>query len=79
MDTPDLARLEEQIGRLLRVGVVLCAAALGLGLALAFAGSAWASPLLRIGLAILLAIPVTRIAASFFDAMSDAATSVTSE
>ncbi len=69
MDTADLSRLEEQIGRLLRVGVVLCAIALGLGLALAFAGNAWASPLLRIGLAILMAIPVTRIAASFFDAM----------
>ena len=69
MDTADLSRLEEQIGRLLRVGVVLCAIALGLALALALAGNGWASPLLRIGLAILMAIPVTRIAASFFDAM----------
>ena len=69
MDTADLSRLEEQIGRLLRVGVVLCAMALGLGLVLAFAGNAWASSLLRVGLAILMAIPVTRIAASFFDAL----------
>ena len=58
MDTADLSRLEAQIGRLLRVGVVLCAIALGFGLALAFAGNAWASPLLRVGLAILMAIPV---------------------
>ncbi len=69
MSTADLTRLEEQIGRLLRVGVLLSAVTLGLGLALALAGHPWSSPLLRVGLAILMAIPVTRIAASFFDAM----------
>jgi TolB protein len=69
MSTADLSRLEEQIGRVLRVGVALCAAALVVGLVLALAGNAWSSPLLRVGLAILMAIPVTRIAASFIDAM----------
>ncbi len=69
MSTAELTRLEEQIGRLLRLGVGVCAVMLGLGLVLAFAGSVASSWLLRIGLAVLMAIPVTRIVASFVDAI----------
>ena len=69
MSTAELTRLEEQIGRLLRAGVGVCAAMLGLGLVLAFAGSSASAWLLRIGLAVLMAIPVTRIVASFVDAV----------
>jgi TolB protein len=69
MATAELNRLEEQIGRVLRLGVGLCAAALFGGLILSFMGSDRASLVLRIGLAILMAIPVTRIVASFVDAV----------
>jgi TolB protein len=69
MSTAELTRLEEQIGRLLRLGVLACAVMLGLGLILSFTGSTASVWLLRIGLAVLMAIPVTRIVASFVDAV----------
>ncbi|HUL72151.1 MAG TPA: DPP IV N-terminal domain-containing protein [Vicinamibacterales bacterium] len=65
----ELSRLEEQIGRVLRLGVALSATTLGAGLVLAFIGAAVAPLLLSVGLAVLMAIPVTRIAASFVDAV----------
>jgi uncharacterized membrane protein len=64
---PDLSRLEHQIGSVLRVGVALSAGALIVGLALFFAASPWAGALLNAGLVLLMAIPVTRIIASFID------------
>lgn len=67
MSEPDLSRLEQQIGVVLRIGVALSAAAMIAGLALFFAGSPWARPLLNSGLVLLMAIPVTRIIASFID------------
>ena len=71
MTDAELSRLEHQIGRVLRVGVVLSAIALAAGLVCRFAGIRRArSQLLRIGLVILLmAIPVARIVASFVDAI----------
>jgi TolB protein len=65
----ELSRLEEHISRVLRLGVALSATTLGAGLVLAFVGTTAAPLLLRVGLAILMAIPVTRIAASFVDAV----------
>ena len=65
----DLSRLERQIGRLLRVGVAVSATALGAGLVLALAGVPLARPLLNAGLVVLMAIPFTRIVASFADAV----------
>ena len=64
-----LLRLEHQIGRLLRLGVALSATTLGMGLVLTFAGVAIAPRVLQLGLAILMAIPVARIGASFVDAV----------
>lgn len=69
MTDQDLTRLEHQIGRVLRLGVMLSAGALGLGLLLSFAHVAAAPWLLNAGLVLLMAIPVTRIAASFGDAV----------
>jgi uncharacterized membrane protein len=69
MSGQDLSRLEHQIGRLLRIGVVLSGSALGLGLALSLAGVAASAALIRAGLVLLMAIPVVRILASFVDAV----------
>ena len=69
MSEEDLSRLEQQIGRLLRIGVLLCGAALLLGLALAFANAPAARRVIQAGLVLLMAIPVARIVASFFDAL----------
>jgi uncharacterized membrane protein len=69
-DDPQLQRLEHQIGRLLRAGVLVSATALAAGLALAaVAGGHGSKPLLNAGLLLLIAIPITRIIASFIDAV----------
>lgn len=68
MSQPDLSRLEHQIGRVLRVGVALCTSTLSIGLLLFFVGNSWATRFLEAGLVLLMAIPVTRILASFIDA-----------
>ena len=67
MSQPDLSRLEHQIGTVLRIGVALSAGAMIAGLVLFFASSPWAGRLLNGGLMLLMAIPVTRIIASFID------------
>ena len=69
MAEEELSRLEHQLGRLLRLGVVLSAAALAVGLVMHFVGLATGELVMRIGLILLMAIPVTRIAASFVDAV----------
>jgi uncharacterized membrane protein len=68
MTQAGLSRLEHQIGSVLRVGVALCASTLGTGLLLSFLGVSWAGRLMDVGLVLLMAIPVTRIVASFVDA-----------
>src|SRR5262252_3315450 len=69
MPEPELSRLEQQIGRVLRVGVALSAAALATGLVLALGHQDIGNTIMRAGLILLMAIPVTRIAASFIDAI----------
>jgi uncharacterized membrane protein len=69
MPEPDLSRLEHQLGRLLRVGVAVSAAALALGLIFALGGLADGDAIMRGGLVLLMAIPITRILASFVDAV----------
>lgn len=69
MSDPDLARLEHQIGRVLRLGVLISASVLGLGLLLALLDIDGAEPLLRAGLVLVMAIPLVRIGASFVDAV----------
>ena len=69
MAEEELFRLEHQLSRLLRLGVALSAAALAIGLVMHFVGLADGELVMRIGLILLMAIPVTRIAASFVDAV----------
>lgn len=69
MSEENLSRLETQIGRLLRVGVVVSATLLSIGLVLTLAGAPVADRLLQMGLVVLMAIPFTRILASFADAL----------
>ena len=69
MAEEELSRLEHQLGRLLRLGVVLSATALAVGLVMHFVGFAAGELVMRTGLILLMAIPVTRIAASFVDAV----------
>lgn len=69
MPEPELSRLEHQIGSVLRVGVALSAGALLLGLVLEFAGVPIADTVVRGGLLLLMAIPITRIVTSFIDAL----------
>jgi uncharacterized membrane protein len=66
---PEFDRLEHVIGRLLNVGVALCTVILAIGLVLWFAGSPFADPVIRTGLVVLIATPVTRILASLIDAV----------
>jgi uncharacterized membrane protein len=66
----DLSRLEGQIGRVLRGGVLAVAVLFIGGLALLFAGAtAPAAYALAAGLVTLIAIPATRVLASFVDAL----------
>jgi uncharacterized membrane protein len=69
MTQQDLSRLERQIGRVLKVGVGLSAAALGLGLVLYFVKVPASAGVLNAGLVLLMAIPVTRIVASLVDSV----------
>jgi uncharacterized membrane protein len=70
MSDRDLRRLEDQIGRLLRLGVLLSAIAMSVGLALSFAGVRTGADLsLQAGLMLLIAIPFGRILASFVDSL----------
>jgi uncharacterized membrane protein len=69
MAEEELSRLEHQLSKLLRLGVLLSGACLGVGLVMHFAGSSAAETVMRSGLILLMAIPVTRIAASFVDAV----------
>lgn len=70
MSADELERLEHQIGRVLRTGVGLAALAMIVGLALSLSGAAdHAAVILDGGLLLLVAIPVTRIATSFVDAL----------
>jgi len=69
MTQPDLSRLERQIGRVLKVGVGLSAAALAAGLVLYFAKAPASARVLNAGLVLLMAIPVTRIVASLVDSV----------
>jgi uncharacterized membrane protein len=62
-------RLERQISRVLTVGLIVSGTALGLGLLLSLFELPGGGPVLGFGLAVLLAIPVARIAASFADAI----------
>jgi uncharacterized membrane protein len=69
MSDQNLERLEHQITRVLRIGVLISAIALGAGLLCGFAGEAIAIKLFVVGLVTLMAIPITRIAASLVDAI----------
>ncbi len=69
MPDPELSRLEHQLGRLLRVGVAVSAAALAMGLVCSVAGLGVGDAIMRGGLVLLMAIPIMRILASFIDAV----------
>jgi uncharacterized membrane protein len=69
MTERELESLERWIGRLLRGGVAASASILFVGLTLWAAGAREADAVLRAGLLVLIAIPLTRIVASFFDAI----------
>jgi len=69
MTDRELNTLEHAIGRLLRIGVGVSGCALAAGLILWFADATAANTMLRIGLLLLIAVPVTRILASFGDAL----------
>lgn len=69
MSVGELSKLEDRIGRILRLGVVGSTAVLTIGLALWFAGTAGADALLKAGLVLLMAIPIARILTSFLDAV----------
>ena len=62
----DSARLERIVGTVLRLGVTTSAACLAVGLGLSFAdrSSAFAAPLLNIGIVVLLLTPVARVVVS---------------
>jgi uncharacterized membrane protein len=66
MTTPDAGRMEQLLGRVLSVGLAVSVVVLMVGLPLALAGSAprAADRILRIGLMILMATPMARVAAS---------------
>jgi uncharacterized membrane protein len=69
MTPPDTNRLEAHVGRVLRLGALLSAAILAVGLALHIALPASPVPdlILRAGLIILIATPVARVVASVVD------------
>jgi uncharacterized membrane protein len=70
MSDEHLERLERQIGRLLSIGVLLSALALVSGLALELTSARGAAGrVLHAGLVLLVAVPITRILASFVDAV----------
>jgi len=65
-DTRDLNRLEDLLGRVLVTGVVASAAILAIGLIVELAG-ANAHPVLRVGLILLMATPILRVAVSLVE------------
>ncbi len=66
----DLTRLEHQIERFLRFGVIAVAVLLAAGLVLSFAGRPVAGHWsLNAGIVVLMGIPATRVIASFIDAL----------
>jgi uncharacterized membrane protein len=64
----ELSALEDQIGRILRLGVGVSTAVLAMGLALWLTGGPSAG-LLKAGLILLMAIPIARILASFLNSI----------
>ena len=64
-----LSRLEDRIGRILRLGVLGSTLVLATGLVLWFTGAAIAGRLLDAGLILLMSIPIARILASFLDSV----------
>ena len=69
MRPQDFDRLERQISLVLTFGLKVSGTALGLGLLLSLLELPGGGALLGFGLAVLLGIPVARIAASFEDAI----------
>lgn len=69
MTTRDLNQLEQTIGRILRVGVMLSAASMVIGLVMMAAGAPAATRVLNGGLILLMMIPSTRIIVSLIDAI----------
>ena len=69
MSTNDLAGLQAVVGRLFIWGVRISASAFVAGLALFFAHSTLATPVLRSGLVVLMMIPAARVLVSALDAM----------
>ena len=69
MADEEFSRLEHQLSRLLRLGVLLSGVCLAAGLVMHFAGLNRGETVMRTGLILLMAIPVTRIAASCVDAL----------
>jgi uncharacterized membrane protein len=66
----NLDRLERNVGRVLRTGVLLTSAALAVGLVMMLSGYDGVSRLVMTGgLVVLTAIPATRIVASLLDAL----------
>jgi uncharacterized membrane protein len=59
-------RLEELLGRVLILGVVASAVVLGIGLAIEFFGGN-AHPVLQLGLVLLMATPILRVAVSLVE------------
>ena len=70
MTTGELSRLERRIGLILRLGVGLSAGLLAVGLVLWLVEAQAAPRLLNAGLIVLMAVPISRILASFADALS---------
>lgn len=69
MTVRELTGLEGAIGRILQLGVAASAVLLTTGLALWLAGANDALRLLNAGLVVLMAVPISRILASFVDAL----------
>ena len=69
MSRADLTRLQDQVGRLLRLGARVAAVVLAAGLGLWMFQATSAEAVLSAGLIILMAIPVARIVASLVEAI----------
>jgi uncharacterized membrane protein len=69
MSEESLSQLERRIGRIFKIGVVVSTGLMTMGLVLWFAGAAAAPLVLNTGLAVLIAIPISRIVVSFVDAL----------
>ena len=69
MSEESLSQLERRISRIFKIGVAVSTGLLTLGLVLWFARAAAAPLVLNTGLAVLIAIPISRIVVSFVDAL----------